>query len=331
MSRDSAPVRRALRSGPPVFISWVVFHGRSEGLAEQVGARTYYFDIGRPRLPVLLRYLANAVATVSVLLRVRPRAVIVMLPPVPVLMVVRAWTALSGAVVVSDMHSGVFNKAKWMWATELTLRFAVGGHAVVTNEPMAETCRRAGLPTLVLHDTLSEPTAPRTRAAEGPPMVLVPLSWDTDEPVREILAAAARRPDLRWVLTGRAPEEYRRAAAEHVEFPGYVSNEEYDQLLGTADVVLALTTREDTLQRAGYEAANGARPLVTSATAALKDFFEDSAVYTEPTADGIGAAVAEALARGPELVERIREVHARRRDEQRTALAELRALVGTQE
>lgn len=331
MSGDGAPVRRVLRSGPPVFISWVVFHGRSAGLAEQVGAQTYYFDIGRPRLPVLLRYMANAVATLWVLLRVRPRAVIIMLPPLPLLMVARAWTTLSGAVLVSDMHSGVFNKEKWMWATKPTLRLAVGGHAVVTNEPMAETCRSAGLPTLVLHDTLSEPTAPRTQANDGAPLVLVPLSYDTDEPLHEILAAAARRPDLRWVLTGRAPQEYRGAAAEHVEFPGYVSNEEYDQLLGTADVVLALTTREDTLQRAGYEAANGARPLVTSATAALKDFFEDSAVYTEPTADGIVAAVTEALDRGPELVERIREVHARRRAEQRTALAQLRALVGSGE
>lgn len=321
--------RERLRAGAPVFLSWIGFHGRSAGLAEDIGADAHFFDGGRLSKPVVFRYLVNSFLTVRLLVRARPRAVVVMLPPLPLLVLARLWCLATGAALVGDLHSAVFNDSQWLWATKPTMRLLAGGHAVVTNEPLAQVCREAGVPALVLHDSLGDLVPSPPPAAPGAPIVLAPLSYAADEPLDAILAAAGEHPGLRWVLTGRAPAEVRRAAPDNVEFPGHVSNEDYARLMESATVVLALTTREHTLQRAGYEAANAGKLLVASGTAALREFFEDGAVYAQPTADSIAAAVDEAMRRGATLASRIREVQGRRRQEQRAALHELRVMVGT--
>lgn len=310
-------------------MSWIGFHGRSAGLAEEIGAGAHFFDGGRPSLPVALRYVVNSLLTVRLLVRARPRAVVVMLPPLPLLALARLWSALTGAALVGDLHSAVFNDSHWLWARRPTMRLLARGHAVVTNEPLAQVCRDAGVRTLVLHDSLGELVASPPPAAPGAPIVLAPLSYSADEPLAAILGAAGEHGDKRWVLTGRAPGEVRRAAPANVEFPGHVSNEDYTRLVESATVVLALTTREHTMQRAGYEAANAGKLLVASSTDALREFFEDGAVYAEPTAGSISAAVAEAMSRGPELTTRIREVQSCRRQEQRIALHQLRVMIGT--
>lgn len=333
MSVDSRPRarRQGLRGGAPVFISWIGYHGRSAGLAEDIGAEAYFFDGGRPSWPVALRYVVNSLLTVRLLVRARPRAVLVMLPPLPLLVLAKLWSAVTGASLVGDLHSAVFNDGQWLWATRPTMRLLASGHAVVTNEPLAQSCRDAGVPALVLHDSLGDVAAQPPPPAPGAAIVLAPLSYATDEPLTAILGAAAAHDGLRWVLTGKAPAEVRREAPANVEFPGHIPNEDYARLMDSATVVLALTTREHTLQRAGYEAANAGKLLVASATGALREFFEDGAVYAEPTAESIAAAVTAALDRGPELTTRIREVQSRRRQEQRAALEQLRALVGTAE
>lgn len=318
-----------LRRGTPVFLSWIPFHGRSAGLASALGAEAVFVASAGPGWPAPVRYALDGVRTVWLLLRRRPRAVVVMLPPYPLLLLAWVWSRVTGAVLVGDLHSGVFNNVVWAWARRPTLRLLRRGHAVVTNEVLATVCREAGVPVLVLHDSLDDEVPPVVDRAGAPPLVLVPVSYAADEPVGEVLDAARRHPGVRFVLTGRAPASLTRGAPANVEFPGYVSSGDYARLLGGASAVLALTTREDTMQRAGYEAATAGRPLVTSSTRALREFFGDAAVYAEPTVEGIAEAVAQALGRGEELGGRMRDLHSRRLAEQQAAIGALQGLLGS--
>ncbi len=82
-----------------------------------------------------------------------------------------------------------------------------------------------------------------------------------------------------------------------MKFTGYLTNSDYDAELANCDVVMALTTRDHTMQRAGYEAIAAAKPQVTADFKVLRDFHADAAIYVDPHshADIARGGVREAL------------------------------------
>lgn len=324
-----------------LFISWISYHGRSEGIARHLGIREWSDRGGRG--PALIRYVRLFFRTWRVLRAIRPDAVIVMQPPI-----VALWTIklLGGRRlrVCGDLHSGVFDDPRWTWSTKLTLRALRGKHcALVTNEALAERVRAAGVEAIVLHDLLEDSddqsaeehgagalqTALGKHSIREQPIILVPLSYSYDEPLDALSSATHGAVGATWVFTGEAPRVFISAcASENVVFTGFVSRHEYQQVFRRADVIVAPTAAENTMQRAGYEAMNEGKSLVTTSTVALRGFFEDAAVLVEPTADGVLAGVRDALSRATELQERMRGQHAKRMMEQDSAFAQLREWVG---
>jgi glycosyltransferase involved in cell wall biosynthesis len=201
---------------------------------------------------------------------------------------------------------------------------------VVTNDELAAVCRRAGVRTFVLHDLLTAPSgqpAGSRRSTLAQAQVMVPLSYANDEPVAEILEAAALLPDVSFVLTGAAPEKLVANAPANVQFTGYLDNPSYDSLFTGSDVILALTTRDLTMQRAGYEGLQAGVPVVTSGFDTLRRYFGRAAVYTQPEARAIADAVRSALGDNEALRaagrERLRELLT----EQAMALEKLKSWV----
>jgi glycosyltransferase involved in cell wall biosynthesis len=248
--------------------------------------------------------------------------VIVALPPLPALLVVLLCRGRRGTPLMVDMHSGAFLDPPWRHFLAPTLRLLRGRAAIVTNAHLASVCRRAGVQSFILDDPL-EPAEIPAGPAVGEPYVLVVLSYADDEPVREILSAASRRPDTRFVLTGAAPEPVRRSAPDNVSFPGFVSRDEFIGWLRGSSAVVALTTRPDTMQRGAYEALEHAVPVVTSDTLVLRRYFGDAAVYARPTPAGISTAVDEALDREQELRRSLLVLQREKTVEQQKALAEV--------
>ncbi|PAU81216.1 hypothetical protein CK501_06555 [Halovibrio salipaludis] len=91
---------------------------------------------------------------------------------------------------------------------------------------------------------------------------------------------------------------------DNVELTGFVSNQEYDELLVAADAVMALTSAEWCLVCGGYEAIGAAKPLITSATETLKDFYGEDATFTGHTQQEIAAAIEDVREQGMSLYER---------------------------
>jgi glycosyltransferase involved in cell wall biosynthesis len=206
------------------------------------------------------------------------------------------------------------------------LRLMRGGVAIVTNENLARICRDLEVETLVLHDVLR----PANSSAISSDSIVCPVSYSNDEPIEAILKAAASLPDTRWVLTGRAPREVKDAASSNVEFTGFLDDAAYDELLNNAGLVVALTNRRDTMQRAAYEALVRTVPIVTSDFQVLREFFEDSAVYVDPGAANLTSRISEAIASRETIRERSGLVLAKRMAEQQDALIRLNILVNRQ-
>lgn len=268
-----------------MIISWIQHHGRSARIASllDLDARWVTSD-GR----LAVRYVRQVLQTRKLLREELPRVTLVMLPPFPAL--VATWLTSRSTVIVADVHTGALYDRKWRWSIpSLAWLLRRRGGAIVTNDDLAARLERLGVATLTLHDPLAENRlAPSTESLDE---LLVPLSYAADEPVGQLLTAIREHPDKTFYLTGRAPESLRAIASPNVVFTGFISLVEYEELAGRVGAIIALTTREHTMQRAGYEAIELGKPLITSRKDVLVDYFESAAVYAEPTRGSISEAI----------------------------------------
>jgi glycosyltransferase involved in cell wall biosynthesis len=210
-----------------------------------------------------------------------------MAPPSDLVVIGLVWRALTRVTLVVDAHSNaVIDASSGRRRTTRWLRRA--DLVVVTTARLAQLLAEDGVRALPLHDP---PLEVRERPASG--QVVMPASWYADEPWQDVLAAAAQLPDVRFAVTGRPPADVE--APSNVRLTGYLPAEEYDELITSASAVLALTTRDDTMQRAAYEAVAAGRPVVASGTRALREYLTRGAVFADGGADRLAEAVRVAL------------------------------------
>jgi hypothetical protein len=307
-------------------------------MAEGLGIEPVYI-YGGDGLSLPVRYWRQWVQTGAMLRAKRPTTVLVMQPPFFSLL--RSWlySLGSGAKLAADMHTGAFKDPQWTWATPWILRIARRGRnrVIVTNSALAARARAAGAEVLITHGYLRRFEPPvgerfddeRLDEASQGEFVLVPLGWGYDEPIEEILEATRRSPDVRWILTGKAPQSARDSAPSNVTFSGFASRSDYQVLRARAAVVGAITIAEDTMQRAGYEALETHTPLVTSPMAVLEEYFGETAVYAEPTAAGIAAAVSTALAQADVRRTQMAELLDEKIAEQEQAMAAIKEWIAS--
>ena len=77
----------------------------------------------------------------------------------------------------------------------------------------------------------------------------------------------------------------------NVHFLGYLPEDLYYNNLFKAHVVIDLTTHENCLVCGAYEAMAASKPLVTSDTCALRQYFRDGAIFTQHDYQSIASAV----------------------------------------
>lgn len=299
----------------PIFISWTRENGRSADLAAALGADLVnVYPSGR----ILMRYVRSFLESRRILasLQADQRAFL-MLPPAPLAVAARLARGKNHIRNVYDLHTGFFYDPKWQWASRLTLRLMRGATVIVTNANLARVCSKIGVKAFVLHDILESLDGKELNSKSG---IVCPVSYSNDEPISEILVTARSMPNTRWILTGKAPAAVRESASKNVHFTGFVSNEEYDSLLREALLVVALTNRKDTMQRAGYEAIMRGVPVVTSDFEVLRNFFEDAAVYVQNGEVDLGEKIEKALKERDLMVGNCRTVLAKRMSEQRDEL-----------
>lgn len=294
-----------------VFISWVPFHRRSADVARLLGADPVFVARGRHRrrLTAPFRHLWQAAITARLLRRQRPAVVFVMTPPQLLPVVARLAIGRKTPMVVDAHGKGV----RRIGSSRVRLSFRLVGRladaVMVTNRHEAERVRPFCRQVHEIHDPIDKPWAHEPRkdqAASGRPVIVFPASWERDEPIDEIVATARSLPQFDWVITGRP----RRVldAPENLRCSGRLTDPDYVDLVASCAVVLALTTRDDTMQRAGYDAVVAGVPLVASDTAALREFFGPAAEYCDATSASIAEAVTRAVERSQELRLALREL-----------------------
>lgn len=183
---------------------------------------------------------------------------------------------------------------------------------IVTNDYLRDLVQSWGGRALILPDRIPD-LNDSVRRDLGPGWhVLYVCSYDADEPLALVLAAARLLGGgARLHISGdfsRADPAVVSSAPDNAAFTGYLSDVEYEALLASCDVVLTLTTQDHTLQCGAYEAVALAKPLVFASHPAMADYFYKGSVATKVGAQEIAAALTLAWTDRERLVRESREL-----------------------
>jgi glycosyltransferase involved in cell wall biosynthesis len=294
------------------FIAWAPGDSRPRSIAAALGGeqRTFY-DLGIVRRALVpLRYLVSGARTFAYLLRHRPRSVIVQTPPMPAAAIVWLYGKVARAPVVIDSHPASFGLSgasidRAMLPVLRKLAPRVNG-CIVTVDELGQQIEAWGGRPLVLHEAPPAwPEIETPNGSEAPARrVLFIATFAPDEPLEEVLQAAAQLPDVTVAITGdvrKLPQRQRRAAPPNVEWTGWLSGADYPRALSAADAIVSLTERSQSVPRSAYEAVYAGRPLIVSDWQSMKELFP-YAEHVRNEAGSIAAGIRAALERNAELL-----------------------------
>lgn len=289
----------ATQENPWLAISWAPYSRMSSTFSKELGARLFCVHYLRFQSPphAPFKYILQALRTLQILARERPRAIHVQTPPFVGGLVVDLYCRLTGAKFVLHYHSAAFGKI-WDWALPLQKMLARRAVTnIVTNQYWADKVEGWGGKTLVMIDPFLElPQGEPYPVKPGFKVAFVSTFAD-DEPLEAVMQAARNMPDVQFYVTGdkrKKPASFFESAPVNVTFTGFLDpDRQYPGLLRAVDAVMVLTTRDYTLQLGGCEATAVKKPLITSDWPYLREVFSRGTAFVSDSAESIQAGIRE--------------------------------------
>jgi hypothetical protein len=326
-------VSKAINSQRPLAaIAWDGFQARTQALATVLGGTAWHIRPRRNLKAILpLRYLVDGVRTWRLLEAQQPRAVMVISPPVFAPLTAWIWATSRRRPLVIDCHTGAFHGIKWRWSRLLhRLLFRNATAVLVHTEADEELVRSWGVRGFLLPDDVPDVAQAAQRPRSSRPLVVVAGSFDSNEPVGLVLAAAASLPEVEFRLTGdprRLPPGVRDRAPANATFTGWLAYPEFLGELTAAHIVGVFSTDPHIMNRAAFEAVGLGRPLVLSDLAGLRRRFGEAALLCPNEPVAMAATLKRALQEEDTLASQSAELGPRLRAQHDRALTKLRELL----
>lgn len=273
-----------------VFIAWVGFQRRAEVMKNHwsynlIHLKNNYKD---KRLRIV-DYFQKTVKSVKFINKNNPKNIWIQLPPSVFLYYL--WIFKGDRKIVADFHNSMlrdqwFNLPFVKHILENVVDVVVAHNDDVKTELISKGL--SGNNIVVLEDKSFNVSRSFSGCEKKyGKYMLFPCSFDVDEPIDVVVKCAEIRSDINFVVTGKHAGKISQSvidsAPKNVFFTGYVSNEDYNELLCGAFGVLGLTTRENVQLSVANEAVSAGIPMVLSGTTTLKKLFGKGAVFVETT------------------------------------------------
>jgi glycosyltransferase involved in cell wall biosynthesis len=277
-------------------------------LSRDLGSSLFEITSGLPRVG---RYAVLLARTTMCVLRNTPDVLIVQCPSIVLGLWAAALKPLCGYTLVADLHNEAVTPyivSSRVYRRLLRVVHRAADLCIVTNPNLTSVVEAAGGRTFVLPDKLPD-LRPASSAAPATNSVVFVCTYSPDEPYREVIEAArALDPSVTVFITGRYRGKDLLPVPGNVRLTGFLPEEAYVSLLGAAEVIVDLTAIEDCLVCGAYEAVALGRPLVTSDTAALRQYFRRGTVYSRHDSASLAAAITQALADRERLAAEMRSL-----------------------
>jgi glycosyltransferase involved in cell wall biosynthesis len=280
-----------------IFLKWFPYDKRNDAIGKAIDAKCYYVYYGRSGSlwSSLWRFPLQFLKTLYILGTRRPDFTLVTNPPIFAVLAVGMFASLTRTRFIIDSHTAAFH-AKWQRFDILHRILARrAARVMVTNEFHAQRYASWGAKPFIFSDVLLDdlPSMAALDLKRAFTLVVV-CSFADDEPLSEILAGAAMVPHIQIFITGSTrgtdPALLSNAPA-NVKFTGFISDPEFFALLARSHCVMTLTTRDNTMQNAAYEALSLRKPMILSDWPVLRSVYKSAAIYVDNTAHSIGHAI----------------------------------------
>lgn len=158
-------------------------------------------------------------------------------------------------------------------------------------------------------------------------------SFAVDEPFDEMLEVSKllANSGLKLFWTGKPPEmvDGIRSNYPNICFTGFLKFNDYYNLIGNAECLIALTFEEDCLQSGAREAISVEVPVVTSDTKTLREYLDTAAVFTKIDVGDIYTSIQNAICNKDDFVQKIKRLKAKRKNEYTSQISYLCSLIDT--
>ncbi len=316
-----------------LFLGWAPHGRRSQLMAQQLGGKLCFVHHLRFKRPwyAPAKYVLQAIDTLKLLMRERPDVIFVQNPPIFCVHMAALYCQQTEAVYVIDSHTGAFLSPRWRWALPLHRQLSRRAlSTLVTNEYLSRQVVSWGAPSLVIRDVPATFGPGRPFPVDGDFVVTVSNSFSWDEPLEEVLEAAAGLSDISFYITGNPQAMERRFRLDpppNVRLTGFLDDDDYIGLMRASNAVMALTTKDHTMQRGACEALALGKPIITSNWQVLKEYFSGGTIHVESSARAIREGILDMRSRWKRLAADIVELRADREKEWQEKKGILKALL----
>jgi len=324
-NRKSADERRIS------FIVWAPHSARASSLSERLNARLHLLHQKfRKKSYALFKYRTLSEQTKTILFEEKPEIVIAQIPPIFCASSALDYCKATNSRLVVDVHTGAFDKIWSIFRSKTLHVLRQSTLALVTNNSLAEMLDSMQVRSLVLEDPISRITTKSKTQLEDGTNVAVISSFSPDEPLSEILKTADKVSNVNFYITGDlkfAKKEYIKTKRENVVYTDFMDYDSYISLLNSVDAIVVLTKREDTLLSGGYEALALGKPLITSNTSVLVNYFSKGAIHVNNTSDEITKAIEKVTSDKIKLGKEMEELRSLKEKEWDTKFNDLKRIL----
>ena len=283
-----------------IWISWET-HRRTNELAKAFGANLYIYNCN-PSTNILIRYLRSSYFTVKTIYNIKPKILFVQNPSLVLASLACFLKNIFKYKLVVDRHTNFWLGAGnsidpifliFKFFSNYSLKNAE--FTIVTNEYLKDIVNKSNGRGFVLTDRLPDIVSKNRKKLSGRLNIVFISTFSKDEPFREVFNAAKLiDEDIFIYVTGNYKKifhEIPRDMPPNLILTGFLEEQDFIDLLFSADGIMDFTTADWTLVCGGYEAISAGKPFITSEKEVLRTYFTKGAIFTENNASGISNAI----------------------------------------
>lgn len=299
-----------------LFISWAPHSSRSDAFAYHfngISKMIYSNFLSTHILLIPIKYFVFSFRTIRVLWTYKPRYIMVMVPPVIACIPIWLYCICTKSTFAIDAHTAAILMKRWQKVFFIQRFFSkMAAVTIVTNTHLEKKIKEKKTNIIIIRDIpIIEAVLPHNKSLDVSKILVVCSFQSNDEPIIEILVAASKFPSINFYITGdhsKVSNTIRHSRPPNVHFTGFLSREKYISHMQTSCIIIALTTRNFTMQRGAYEAIYLGKPVITSNFPLLIESFYKGTIHVSPDAKGIQNGINMALEKVEELTDQAIEL-----------------------
>jgi glycosyltransferase involved in cell wall biosynthesis len=236
-----------------------------------------------------------------------------MVPPVIACIPIWLYCVCTKSRFAIDAHTAAILMKRWQKVFFIQRFFSkMAAVTIVTNTHLEKKIKEKKINIIIVRDLpIIESVLPHSKSIDESKILVVCSFQSNDEPIIEILVAASKFPSINFYITGdysKISNTIKHSIPPNVHFTGFLSREKYISHMQTSCIIIALTTRNFTMQRGAYEAIYLGKPVITSNFPLLIESFCKGAIHVRPDAKGIQNGINMALEKVEELTDQAIEL-----------------------